>query len=691
MKIPSLILAILTQAFCVIAQIPNLDWVATAGGSTFDNGADIAIDLNGNVFTTGSFKKTVDFDPGNGVFDLSAWDVNYYDAFIQKLDEDGNFIWATSFGNGDDDRGTAVCVDDAGNLYALGYYEDSIEVDPGIGEYWLYALGMVNTYLIKYDPNGNLLWANTIGGSGHVWGEDMVIDGLGNLYLTGHFGGTPDFDPGPGISNISVVGGYDLFVQKIDSNGNMLWIRTIGGNIDQQGFALCLDDYDNIYVTGTFEGTADFDPGIGVYNVTTTGQFDVFVLKLDLNGNFDWVANVGGTQEDQGYGINTDQNGNVYATGRFEGLNADFDPGSGTSLLDAEGGSIDIFLFKLDSTSNFQWAVSFGSIYNDSGRDVLLDAQNNVTLSGSFTQIIDFDPGVGIQNVSAFGGTDIFILTLDQNGNYIWAGNIGSGGSGGDYPSDLEFDQLGNFYLTGSFSFTSDLDFDTSSVNVISNGSYDIFTAKYLLCDNNYGIDQITACQSYTWIDGITYTSDNNVATYILTNSSGCDSIISLDLTINSVDTSITFLNPSMFVNSSGMSYQWLDCNNNYSIIPGETSQAFTPTINGNYAAIVTENGCSDTSECYVVSSITGTDIEKINMNLGMTIFPNPTSESFSVMVGGQIITKIELADISGRLVYKEIIGSNTWHSNQLKLPSGSYIVKVIVDEKIYSNVLLIQ
>ena len=129
-------------------------------------------------------------------------------------------------------------------------------------------------------------------------------------------------------------------------------------------------------------------------------------------------------------------------------------------------------------------------------------------------------------------------------------------------------------------------------------------TLDLTINSSNTGTDIQTACDSYTWIDGNTYTSNNNTATHTLSNAGGCDSVVTLDLTINTVDNGITNSSPALMANATGAAYQWLDCDNNYSLIAGETNQSFTATANGSYAVEVTQNNCRDTSNCELVTLV---------------------------------------------------------------------------------------
>ena len=186
---------------------------------------------------------------------------------------------------------------------------------------------------------------------------------------------------------------------------------------------------------------------------------------------------------------------------------------------------------------------------------------------------------------------------------------------------------------------------------------------------NNASTDMRTECESLTWIDGITYTSSNNVATHTLINAIGCDSIVTLDLTINNVDNGTTNNSPTLSADLAGATYQWLECDNNFAEINGETNQSFTSLVNGNYAVEVTQNSCTDTSVCENVSNV---GISEIATNINL--YPNPTSDEITIDIKGYNgVINVELYDLQGRLLETT---TNTIISLK-KHAKGIYVLKV--------------
>lgn len=226
----------------------------------------------------------------------------------------------------------------------------------------------------------------------------------------------------------------------------------------------------------------------------------------------------------------------------------------------------------------------------------------------------------------------------------------------------------GNIYTTSNNTATHTL---TNAAGCDSIVTLDL-TVNY----PSQGTAVVSACNSYTWIDGNTYTTSNNTATHILTNAAGCDSLITLDLTINSVSNITTTTNGlTISSNNSNASYQWLDCANNYAVIPGETSQNYVATANGSYAVQLTQNGCVDTSACVAITTV---GIMENTASSGLRLYPNPANGSFTINLG----SVYEDVDVTISDVFGRTISTNTFNKEQvlnfnLQEPAGVYFVSV--------------
>jgi len=207
-------------------------------------------------------------------------------------------------------------------------------------------------------------------------------------------------------------------------------------------------------------------------------------------------------------------------------------------------------------------------------------------------------------------------------------------------------------------------------------GCDSVVTLNLTINNTTFGIDIQTACDSYLWIDGNTYMTSNNTATHTLTNAAGCDSIVTLNLTINNLpDVTTTQSGTTLTANNTAASYVWLDCDDNFAPISGETAQSFTPTENGNYAVELTENGCVDTSACIVVAT---NDIIENTMNGNFVLFPNPTSDEVKIVFDNvQKELNLSIFSITGQLLEQQTFKNSFEIIVDLKGSAGIYLLKL--------------
>jgi len=207
-------------------------------------------------------------------------------------------------------------------------------------------------------------WAKKMGGFDlNESGNAITIDASGNVITAGYFQSTSDFDPGSGVFNLTSNGSRDMFISKLDASGNFMWAKGLGGILEDNAQAVTTDASGNVYISGSFESTVDFDPGVGVFNLTAIANDDFFILKLDAGGNFVWAKRAA---NGFGRGIKIDSNGDIYSIGKYYGT-VDFDPNAGVYNMISSGGSADIFILKLTSSGNFLWAKSIGAAGHDIG------------------------------------------------------------------------------------------------------------------------------------------------------------------------------------------------------------------------------------------------------------------------------------------------------------------------------------
>lgn len=478
MRILFSLLTILASTFSndLISQIHQLDWAITGGSSDTEILNGLGSDGKGNVYLSGDFRGTVDFDPGPAVYNLTSSGID--DIFIQKLDSNGNFLWATSVGSTGDDQTYSLAVDPFGNVLITGYYQGTVDFDPGSGITNLTSAGANDIYILKLNSIGDFIWARSLGGAHNDYGLKIETDINGNIYTTGSFRLTADFDPGIGTQNHVSNGNSDVYISKLDSSGNYVWSKSFGGISIDRGGVIATDSDGNVYLGGSYRDTVDFDPGIGVSSIVAQGAFDFFVQKMDRNGNMVWVKSFGGTSQEYIRGIAVDDSKNVYLTGEFSHT-ADFDPGVGIFNLTSSGaaGYKDMFIEKLDSLGNLSWAHKIGDSLEEVGYDIAVNQIGNITITGTYTGGVDFDPSSSVYNLNSLGNFDVFVAEFSNSGNFNWASSVG--GHSFDIATSLEIDKDDNILVAGYYSSDS-IDFDPGVTNNwrINNGATDFYAFK---------------------------------------------------------------------------------------------------------------------------------------------------------------------------------------------------------------------
>lgn len=416
-----------------------------------------------------------------------------------------NIEWAKGLGNiSTSDMGTFIVTDSNSNSYTLGSFGGTVDFDCGPGVYNVTAIGSNDLFVLKLDSSGNFSWVKSIGGSNYVNGSSITLDQQGNIYFTGWFMGTADFDPGAGIYNLTSVGYEDAFVCKLDSNGIFLWIKSFSGtqiSASSESVSLKVDLTGNVYSTGSYKYTVDFDPGNGVFNLTSIGMDAIFICKLDFAGNFIWAKSFGGPSIDVAYSMALDNNGSIYSAGQVFGV-VDFDPGAGIYNVGVAS-QLSYYLSKLDVNGNLIWAKC---VQGADCFSLFVDSKENIYTAGRFSGTVDFDPNAGNYNLTGGG---FFVSKFDSLGNLTWARGTNSGVS---EAYSIALDSNLNVFISGRFAVTTDFDLGNGVYNLTSLGSWDVFVCE--LDSSGDFIEANTFGGSHTDQVGSSY-FDNNFNLYI--------------------------------------------------------------------------------------------------------------------------------------------------------------------------------
>ncbi len=479
-KIVLFLMVLVCSCIIVNGQSPNWSWAKGFGGTDKDGAGDVIVDSSGNVFTVGFFHGMVDFDPGAGVFNMTAL-TNDGSFFLTKMNASGDFLWAKQWIKGFYNYPYTLDIDQNQNVYVTGPFSGSIDFDPGTGSTVLNSIAPIGYFILKLDNNGNFVWAKVFGGVNNSPQCYSTIDTAGNIYCGGFFTDSYDFDPGPAVYSMTAGSSRDLFVLKLDPAGNFVWAIKTTGTIYTWVNGIGTDPSGNIFVTGSFSGTTDFDPGPGTTNLISGVAFsseDIYILKLTPAGALDWVVQLGmfGSGYERPATIDIDASGNIYSTGKIDGL-VDFDPGPGTYYISTATS----YIWKIDNSGNFIFAKGLntngGTIYPGS---LGVDGYSNIYFSGTFNGTTDFDPGAGVYSLTPDSmGNGLFIAALDSAGDFIWAHGTGGhthvGNQNNSTPS-VYVDAVNNIYVCGAFEDPR-ISFGTDSLFNASQGTYDIVDA----------------------------------------------------------------------------------------------------------------------------------------------------------------------------------------------------------------------
>ncbi|MFH0896148.1 MAG: gliding motility-associated C-terminal domain-containing protein [Bacteroidota bacterium] len=462
------------------------------GSQLNDRGYSIAVDASSNMYVTGTFSGTADFNPDPAITNSMTATSTGGDIFIAKYNSSFQYQRAFHIGAASSNMscGYDIAVDASFNIYVIGsFFGTNVNFNPLGATKPLSSNGNRDIFVAKYNSSGICQWAFNVGGAmDYDYGYSIAVD-AGSVYVTGGFRGTTvNFNPLGTTKNLSSSAFVDIFVAKYTSAGGVCqWAFNVRTTIDlNAGNSIAVDANSNVYVTGYFTTNAlvpaKFDPKSNAGNLySTPDKPNIFVAKYNSAGAYQWAFKVGGTSDGQGYGIAVNNTG-VYVTGYFSGT-ADFDPSAATYSLTPS--NADAFVAKYTSAGTFRWAFKIGSSDLDESFSIAVDA-NYVYVTGDFVGTTgsnpDFNPGTGEVFLPITNGRDIFVAKYTLDGKYGCAFSMVSTTTSPDYGTSIAVNAE-NMYVTGYFSGTADFDPNANTTNLIPTvgaaSNYDIYVAKY--------------------------------------------------------------------------------------------------------------------------------------------------------------------------------------------------------------------
>jgi len=404
--------------------------------------------------------------------------------FIISILSAQSAYWWDNIGSTGTVCGMEIAIDDSLNTYVAGYFAGTLTFYSTV----LVSAGNIDIFVAKYDVNGDWQWAVRAGGTLLEYLVGMSVDSSGKVYVTGSFQGTASFGTNSVVSN----GSYDIFVAKLDNNGDWIWAVGAGGLDFDMGTCIVNDNSGNVYVTGKYQTSALIGS-----NLTSAGIDDIFVAKLTGSGQWQWSVSAGGIGSDQSTDIVADNNGNCCITGYFQNQ-ADF----GTNSIVSQGNR-DVFIAKINSTGTWQWAVGAGGTENEEAGSIAMDANGSCYVTGYFQGTVQFGATTLIS--LSTGTSDIFVSKIGPAGIWQWAKSCG--GYNSDFGEGIGVDNDGNLYITGTYINAANFgEFDEISLS----DSHVMFVAK-MSSGGNWLWVRSTVCDYAVNTKSIATSGDNTV------------------------------------------------------------------------------------------------------------------------------------------------------------------------------------
>lgn len=413
---------------------PEFLWAISAGGFAYDNSRDVVTDNSGNIFITGSYDVFADFGDTTLVTETE-------NVFIAKLDGDGNFLWAKSVLNFGTLEVVTITLDNSGNIIIAGNFAGRFQIESG--EEFL-SSGGFDVFIIKYTPDGDFVWLNQFGGVEDNYVNDISTDTFNNIYFTGY-------------NNSPTSGSNQIYTASFNESGVFQWQRsTIGIGFYDKGTGICVNNMNNIFVTGAFGDTKIFESSNALTQdtVVSNGITDIFLAKYDLSGNLMWVQNVDNPDYDEGAKLSADVNGDIVLTG----------------LTSATSG-VNVYLAKYSEGGSLIWETLLTFFPYNVYPKMALDNAGNIS--------VIFLSTLGDNSNSGLG--EIYFSRVNNQGVHLWTTNYGSFDF--DDPGDVDIDINGDIVLSGGYSVEGFFG-DTTLISI--QASRDVFVTKVAAPKINY-------------------------------------------------------------------------------------------------------------------------------------------------------------------------------------------------------------
>lgn len=702
-------------------------WAESYGGSGYDDAERIRVDRLGNIVVVGSFSYMADLHPGVG-FDYHT-SVGSDDIYMIKLDSNGVFLWSKVIGSSASDDCAGLEIDDQNNYWISGYFSNTCNFGSSTFQSLLTSNGGYDIFVAKYNSQGALKYCNNFGSSSNDLSMDVKIRN-DKVYICGYFSLAVDFDSSPNAFFLVSHGNEDFFVALYDTIGNFLWANSGGGSYFDFASCMSILNDGSVFVNGYSSGNMSVQTTHGLVQFTNKGSYDIFVGLLNSQGDIVNFNGIGGGGLDQSRFQTKDNLGNIYLAGLIGSNNVDFSlnnisvspsffgqydafyskysfcsdslfvsPLVGPTLV-CEGDTLIYSLSNISDSINFIWEVPQGwqvvySSYNklnviagsNSGSVIvkvfnhcMQDESSNIFVNVNQIYFSAFNLSVCKNSPFVFQDSSVVFLVSDTTEvlNYTTINGCDSiiqfNINVVEFINNVNNIMLCNgdsYFVNGNTYVAGGTYYDTI---LVANSCDSVIITNINLLPSNLSLNPQTVCENTPYIINSHSYSQSGVYLDTLSNIYGCDSIIITNLTVNSVDTSITIIPGGFISNQPNASYQWCECTINGPLpIPGKTNQTFLPDFLGTYSVIVTYNNCTDTSGCFNPTMV---GLNSINPDLWFNAYLDPENNQIDVKSKVDF-ESVELFDITGRIVRNELSTNREVKLNTADLIKGLYVLRV--------------
>ena len=601
-----------------------------------------------------------------------------------------NLEWVTSVSG----TGTEYChklkADNLGNVYLIGGYTGAASLETSSTNTHIMSQGQQDGFVAKYNSVGESLWVQSFGGDTMDSANDLFIDNSGNCYVVGQFRGVMY----TAIDTFKTAGASDFFVAKIDNQGTVIWSRSFGGAGFDNGTSIVSDNSGHLYISGYTSDTLSLsdsvqlignaslrntifkmsDSGDSIYWARTANDYyaeyshlaisndggviwavnnnQEFLTKIDSNGGEVWKSS---NSNGQVKSIVLDHNGAIYTIG----------PGKSKST----------FITKQDSLGANLWSkyINTGETYPDA---VTVDLIGRVHITGYFIDTVDFDPEESEYLVGA-KDPKIFLLTLEENGEFLSLEAAGSGSFNGG--CGLITNKYGELFASGIFSDTLILDERSPDLYVTAAGRQDGYLAKYA-CKSIRDSFQYELCnnESVTSKSGRYQWSDKGVYYDTIFRESHCPDYLVYSVSSNFINTEVERTDVGFESNSNQGMYQWYRCDfNPPRPIFGETNRTISNETPGNqtgwYMVEVSYKDCTDTSDCHELYNL---NVDKNGSSYSVNVSPNPCAGMINIVSDQLLIGVVTIVDQKGVVLSRERVHGAVKHSMETNAEAGLYYIQ---------------